>query len=93
MATKFVLRPGSSLDLTNGWNFSKSEHRRRAWLKIKEEDPYCVIGSPPCTMFSMLQELIKAVKKDDLEWQRKHKELVEEATVHINFCCGLIVTS
>ena len=73
VAAKFGLRPGSSLDLTNGWNFSKSEHRRRALLKIKEEDPYCVIGSPPCTMFSMLQELTKAVKKDDPEWQRRHK--------------------
>ena len=55
-------------------------------MKIKEEDPFCIIGSPPCTMFSMLQELTKAVKKYDPEWKRKHDKLYENAIVHINFC-------
>ena len=49
VARKCGLTPGSSLDLTNGWDFTKPEHRRAAWKKIKDEDPYLVIGSPPCT--------------------------------------------
>ena len=77
------------MDLTNGWDFTKSEHRRRAWKQIQAEDPFCIIGSPPCTMFSMLQELTKAVKKGDPQWKLRHNKLVEEATIHINFCCSL----
>ena len=39
VARKHGLRPGSSMDLTNGWDFTKAEDRRRAWKKIKEETP------------------------------------------------------
>ena len=57
VAAKFGLTPGASFDLTNGWDFNRDSHRTKAWKLIKEQDPYCIIGSPPCTMFSMLQEL------------------------------------
>ena len=35
VAAKFGLNPGSSLDLTNGWNFDLEADRRRAWKLIK----------------------------------------------------------
>ena len=57
VAKKHGLVPGSSLDLTNRWGFTKPEHRRAAWKKIKSEDPYLIIGSPPCTLLSVLQEV------------------------------------
>ena len=86
MAAKFGLIPGTSFDLTNGWDFSKDSHRTGAWKLIKEQDPYCIIGSPPCTMFSMLQELTKSVTKNDLDWCKRHEELVAQAMRHIVFC-------
>ena len=57
VARRWGLKPGSSVDLTNGYDFTKPEARKRAWAKIKEEDPFLIIGSPPCTLFSLLQEL------------------------------------
>lgn len=57
LAAKMGPIPGHSLDITNGWDFTKEEHRRKAWHLIKPTEPNMVIGSPPCTLFSMLQEL------------------------------------
>ena len=51
VAKRHGLVPGSSLDLTNGWGFTKPEHRRVAWKSTKAEYPYLIIGSPPCTLF------------------------------------------
>ena len=61
VAQKCGLRVGSSFDLTNGWDLNLEDHRKKAWTKTKEESPYVLIGSPPCTYFSMLQELNVAV--------------------------------
>ena len=71
VARKFGLQAGSFFDLTNGWDFNVEEHRRKAWVKIKEESPYLLIGSPPCTYFSMLQELNVAVHGHKPEWIEK----------------------
>ena len=61
VAATFYLRAGSLFDLTNEWEFNIAEHRRKAWSKIRDKSPYMLIGSPPCTYFSMLQELNVAV--------------------------------
>ena len=45
VAKRRELTPGSSLDRTNGEDFTRPEHRRAAWRKIKAEDPYLIIGS------------------------------------------------
>ena len=37
------------------WGFLKVHDRRRCWQRLKAEDPWVVIGSPPCTAFSVLQ--------------------------------------
>ena len=33
---KAGMRPGSSMDITNGWDFTKAEDRKRAWKTIRE---------------------------------------------------------
>ena len=86
---KFGLRAGSSFDLRNGWDFNVAEHRRKAWSKIKDESPYMLIGSPPCTYFSMLQELNVAVHGHKPEWKAKFDEEVRKAKIHVEFCCIL----
>ena len=65
VAARFCLTAGSSMDFTNGWDLSKHEHRAKALKNIQQEEPYCIIGSPPCTVISLLQELTKAVKGND----------------------------
>ena len=33
------------------WDFTKRSCRRRAWMRLKEECAYMLVGSPPCTAF------------------------------------------
>ena len=86
LAGKFGLTPGHSLDLTNGWDFTKPEDRRRAWKLLKSSTPYVVVGSPPCTLFSMLQELNLYIHRNDPEWLAGFECRWQEAVQHIEFC-------
>ena len=86
---KWGLVPGSSLDLTNGFDFTKAEDRKRAWTRVKEEDPFLLVGSPPCTLFSLLQELNLVVNKNKPGWMDEFNRRKAEAIEHIRFCCLL----
>ena len=52
--------PGTSVNLVvdetigESWEFLRADHRRACWARLKEEDPWMVVGSPPCTAFSVL---------------------------------------
>lgn len=73
-------------DLTNGWNFEFDEDRKRAWKLIKETQPYIVIGSPPCTMFSNLQQLSLHAHRHDPQWLDFFAGEEKKAVAHIDFC-------
>ena len=49
--SKLGLVPGTSMDLTNGWDFDTEADRSRAEKVISEEKPMLLIGSPPRTLF------------------------------------------
>ena len=55
------VRPGWALDLTvkradgRAWDFSDQAMRNEATRMVVQDKPFCLIGSPPCTMFSVLQ--------------------------------------
>ena len=58
------LVPGWSLDLTTTdpmtgqkWDLSQVSVQNRVRQLIRDIKPFCVIGSPPCTCFSPLQEI------------------------------------
>ena len=89
LARRFGLVVGHSLDLTNGWDFRKADDRRRAWNLLKKTQPYMVIGSPPCTLFSMLQELNVARHGKDDAWMAKFEEAKAEAIEHVEFCAQI----
>ena len=89
VAARFGLRAGSSFDLTNRWDFNIAEHRRKALSKVKDESPYMLVGSPPCTYFEMLQELNVAVHGHKPGWKAKFDEEVRKAKIHVEFCCTL----
>ena len=61
----FGLKPGSAMDLATGWDFDRASDRARAAEVVMKEKPKLLIGSPPCTFFSQLQELNKARYKDN----------------------------
>ena len=87
---KLGLKPGFSLDFTvlrpdgNPWNFSIKRHRDEAVQMVLELEPYMLIGSPPCTMFSILQNGNKHRHTPEA-W----KQMMAKAEIHLNFCLTL----
>ena len=84
LGEKLGLRPGSSMDLLAGWNVELKADRERAIQKIEEEEPMSVIGSPPCTYFSTLQELNKFNQRYNEEWLARFNDNLIKATNHIS---------
>ncbi len=55
------LTAGSTFDLRadaqgRSWNFTLKEDRARARKQIETEKPFLIVGSPPCTYFSILTQ-------------------------------------
>ena len=77
---------GESFDIRNGWDLSCKVNQARVFQLIQASDPTLVIGSPPCTKFSIIQNLNKHLHRDDPQWMSRFNEEVKKATEHINFC-------
>ena len=54
-----------------------------------KDKPTLAIGSPPCTMFSRLQELNKLMYKNDREWMQRFEELLEQSKRYVRFCTAI----
>lgn len=84
------LRGGDSFDLTvkredgSPWDFAKRFQRKEAMKKTIKDEPYFVIGSPPCTRWSILEKGIKS-KYTKEEWDAK----LRAGKVHIDFCLAV----
>lgn len=89
VCAKYFLKPGSSLDLTNGWDFTKAAHRKLAIERIEKENPELIIGSPPCTYFSTLQQFNLSKNKGNAEWLETFMKEKKKAIRHVVFCCLL----
>ena len=82
-----------SLDLTfkraSGmhWDFSVASNRKAAIEMIRETKPYLIIGSPPCTAWSMLQHLGKNKPGHEERLRRDQ----EQARVHLEFCALIYI--
>ena len=88
VANKIGLKPGFALDLTENdpvdglpWDFSKQEKRERALNTLREEKPYLLVGSPPCTVFSSL--FSANISRMD---PAVVKSRIREGVRHIMFC-------
>ena len=72
LATRYGLRPGFSLDLSvndecgKPWDFTDPAQRDKAREMVTEQKPWLIIGSPPCTKFSILQNL-NISKRDPIQ--------------------------
>ncbi len=72
---------GSTFDLhadVDGvaWDFSKPGDRKRAIARIRAEEPFLVVGSPPCTMFSRLNVNLNSHKVGKVEWDERWRAAV-----------------
>ena len=83
---EFGSEPRLSMDIKSGYDFDNKKDRDRCWEAIERDTPTLVIGSPPCTSFSRLQELNKFVYKDDQLWMLKFQEQMEQAKRYVEFC-------
>ena len=87
VAAHIGLVAGMSLDLTNGYKFDDKRDQDKAWEVIRKTKPTLVIGSPPCTYFSLLQELHIAVHGKDPAWMARFEAAKQKAVRHFEFCC------
>ena len=58
---QFGLVPGEAMDIKNGYDFGLVNPQKKAWDSRIKDKPKLVIGSPPCTFLSCLQELNKCM--------------------------------
>ena len=85
------LQPGWSLDLTTidpktgeRWDLSKVEVQDRVRKLVRDTKPFCIVGSPPCTPFSPLQEIGRGRRDPEVM-----REELERGKRHIRFCIEL----
>lgn len=90
MAMEMGLGEGCSLDLTakapDGtiWDFSRIADQRKCWQLVRKCRPFLVIGSPPCRLFSALQNLSR-MKQGEERFQQR----LRQAVMHVDFCVRL----
>ena len=86
-ATNFGFERGFSMDLREvdpddgqPWDFTVHEKREKARRRLMEEEPILLVGCPPCSSFSRLQQL---------SWHKRPPEdyeaMVQEGLTHHRF--------
>ena len=85
--SKYGLIPGDSFDLRNGYDLSDPKVQAQVAKRVQETKPKLLIGCPPCTMFSRLQQLNLHVHGP--EGAAEFAKRKEKALEHIRFCIRL----
>ena len=83
-----TLKPGWYLDPTQvdpddgkPWDLTKKDEVEKLWKLFKKGRPYCIMCSPPCTMYSILQGL------NTKHWTKEEYEAkLAKARQHITIC-------
>ena len=89
MGTSMGLIGGDSFDLRTGCDLNVKANPVRVFQMIQASDPTIVIGSPPCTKFSIIQSLNKHLHRHDPKWMHQFEMELEKATEHIRFCAKI----
>ena len=74
------------MDLKSGYDFDRLEDRNKAWEMMETDEPMLVVGSPPCTLFSVLMELNKHMYGNNEEWMARFHANLEKAKRYVIFC-------
>ena len=75
---------GLSLDLMTGWNAEGMGDRQALLQWVGEQCPEVIIASPPCTMFSTMQNLNKKVQKD--LWDSRYEKGLRMLQLAMQVC-------
>ena len=86
---QYGLTPGAAMDIKNGYNFDLAADRAKAWKSVVEDEPMFVIGSPPCTFVSRLQELNKYMYRNDKLWMSGFAKNIQQAKRRVRFCANI----
>lgn len=84
---RMCMTAGSAMDLTNGRDLTKQSDRNRAVRQVLIEKPWLLIGCPPCTWHSIMQNINKF--QHGAEHYERFLELKKIADEHIAFCLKL----
>ena len=84
---KYPQVEATRFSLLDGWDFKDPKMRRKFLKKLREEEPDSVLLSPPCRLWSRLQELTAA--KGD-EFQERLIQLREEDHDTILTFCAVV---
>ena len=71
------------LGLHNGWDFTKSSHRRQLLQMADELEPDEIYMSPKCTLWSQMQAINI---HNDADWQDLQERRHYDHEVHLKFC-------
>ena len=80
---------GSAMDILSGYDCDKAEDRKRCWEAEIQDERIRVIVSPPCTVFSRLQQLNKFMYNKDREWMGRIEDLLGQAKKYVRFCAAI----
>ena len=69
------------MDILTGYDFSKKEARDRAEKHQADDKPVLLVGSPMCTMFSILQHMTP--------WSEDKQKRILEAEKHVQWACRM----
>ena len=81
LCNKYGLIAGDSFDLRDGYDLSDEKTQALVINRILTTEPTLVIGSPPCTCFSRIQQLNLHIHGP--EWAEKFAVEKAKAVLHI----------
>lgn len=81
---KYPMVTAERFSVEDGWDFYKAEDRKRFLKKMREEEPDSILMSPPCKLWSQLQELAASKSEEAREILRLKRE--EDHEVILTFC-------
>ena len=88
---KIGLKCGFAFDLTvpdtdgTVWDITKTPCGKKAWARPQKEKPYMLVGSPPCTCWSVIQNLNARTPAGRQRVDRAKRA----ALVHLQFCAAM----
>ena len=88
-ADVFGLRSGQAFDLELGWNLLDRKQQSYVQSYISTEKPGLVVLSPPCTKFSMLQNLSYPKWCNDSVKFEQHLRELRQAKELLRFCAEI----
>ena len=88
LCLKYGLVAGDSFDLRDGYDLADEKTQALVIDRVRRTEPTIVIGSPPCTLFSRLQQLNLHVHGP--EWAVKFEVEKKKAAAHIVFCLKVL---